>query len=69
MSAMQTNETPRRSLLHRLFGCGLGSNLITIWETEIGRYSHGQIETETKIMLGRYTVLRWTRFFTPAIDD
>lgn len=61
-------ELPRRTLLQRLFRAGLGRNLITVWTEEKGRYAYGQVETETQIKLGRYTVLRWTSFYTPVID-
>lgn len=30
--------SPRRTLLQRLFGAGLGQNLISVWVTEIGNY-------------------------------
>jgi hypothetical protein len=43
----------------------LADNLITVWVEVVGRYADGQVETETKIQLGRYTVLRLTRFYTP----
>ena len=58
-------KPPRRTLLQRLFRAGLGNNLITVWVEVVGRYGDGQVETETKIQLGRYTVLRWTRYYTP----
>lgn len=63
------HTSPRRTLLQRFFRAGLGQNLICIWVQEKGRYSLGQIETESKLMLGRYTVLRWSRFYTPLIGD
>jgi hypothetical protein len=66
MSNPNTSPAPRRTFLQWLFRCGLGNNLVTIWVSEVGQYAHGQTETETKIMLGRYTVLRWTKFYTPA---
>ncbi|KXK67247.1 hypothetical protein BC89_33385, partial [Pseudomonas monteilii] len=60
MSTTQLPEAPsRRTLLQRLFGAGLGQNLISVWVTEIGNYAFGQVVTETKVKLGRYTVLQW----------
>jgi hypothetical protein len=64
---MKNEQTQRRTLIQRLFRAGLGRNLITIWVEEKGVYGLGQIETETRVQLGRFTVLRWSRFFTPAI--
>ncbi|MBW5463687.1 hypothetical protein GOY11_21135 [Pseudomonas aeruginosa] len=64
---MSIEKTPRRPLLHRLFRAGLGRNLITVWVEEKGRHAFGQVETETRVYLGRYVVLRWSRFYTPDI--
>lgn len=66
---MSIEQIPRRPLLHRLFRAGLGRNLITVWVEEKGRYALGQVETETRLKVGRYTVLRWSRFYTPVIEN
>jgi hypothetical protein len=66
-TATMPKATPR-PLLHRLFRAGLGRNLITVWVEEKARNSYGQVETETRIHLGRYVLLRWTRFYTPLIE-
>lgn len=57
MSAPQAEKPLKRTLLQRLFRGGLGRPLINLWiET---RGDHDQITTDTKLNLGRYTVLRW----------
>lgn len=57
MSATQAEKPPRRTLLQRLFRGGLERPLINLWiET---RGDSDQITTDTKLNLGRYTVLRW----------
>lgn len=66
---MITDNPTKRPLLHRLFRAGLGNNLITVWVTEKGQYASGQVETETKVQIGRYTILRWTKFYTPSHDQ
>ncbi|MBA1203592.1 hypothetical protein G7009_17865 [Pseudomonas capeferrum] len=69
MSTTQLPEaSPRRTLLQRIFGAGLGQNLISVWVTEIGNYAFGQVVTETKVKLGRYTVLHWKTYRTPDLD-
>lgn len=69
MSTTQLPEAPlRRTLLQRLFGAGLGQNLISVWVTEIGNYAFGQVITETKVKLGRYTVLQWKTYKTADLD-
>jgi hypothetical protein len=53
-----TDKPPKRTLLQRLFRGGLGRPLINLWiEAREGGY--GQLTTDTKLNLGRYTVLRW----------
>ena len=68
MSATNSSPASRRTIWQWVFGCGLDQSLVTVWVTEIGKYDQGQTETETKVMLGRYTVLRWSRIYTPATD-
>lgn len=58
MSATQTEKPPKRTLLQRLFRGGLGRPLINLWVEE-STYAHGQRHTETRLKLGRYTVLHW----------
>lgn len=54
---------PRRTFLQWLFRGGLGRPLVNLWvETREG--GHGQITTDTKFNLGRYTVLRWQSITT-----
>ncbi len=66
---MSTEKT-KRPLLHRLFKAGLGQEtLITVWITEKDEYAHGQTERETKIKIGRYTLLAWRTFHTPIIGE
>lgn len=59
----------RRTVLQWLFRAGLGENLISVWVNEIGTYCFGQVITETKVKLGRYTVLRWTTYRTPDLTS
>lgn len=70
---MRTTPNPdapvQRTLMQRLFRAGLGENLISVWVTETGTYSLGQVVTETKVKLGRYTVLSWTTYRTPDLDQ
>lgn len=69
MSTTQPPEVPiRRTLLQRLFGAGLGQNLFSVWVTEVGNYAFGQVVTETKVKLGRYTLVQWTTYRTPELD-
>lgn len=57
MSCAQSEKPIKRTLLQRLFQGGLGRPLINLWiET---RGDSDQITTDTKLNLGRYTVLRW----------
>lgn len=43
MSNTPLAEAPtRRTLLQRLFGAGLGQNLISVWVTEVGNYAFGR---------------------------
>lgn len=51
-------DPPRRTLLQRLFRGGLGRPLINLWVEERTGGS-GQSITETRLNLGRYTVLHW----------
>lgn len=69
MNKTQLPEAPPwRTLLQRLFGAGIGQNLIKVWVTETGSYAFGQVVTETKVKLGRYTVLQWKTYRTPDLD-
>ena len=53
----------KRTLLQRLFRGGLGRPLINLWvEERTGGY--GQRTINTKLKLGRYTILRWERIHT-----
>lgn len=51
--------------IKKLFRCPQDRSLILVWREETHRNSGGQIESSTKISVGRYTVLRWTTIFTP----
>lgn len=57
MNTNQTEAPPKRTLLQRLFRGGLGRPLINLWIETSG--DSDQITTDTKLNLGRYTVLRW----------
>lgn len=46
MSATQATQTRSIAALVR---CGQDGNLISVWTTEVGRYAHGQIETESQL--------------------
>lgn len=48
----------KRTLLQRLFRGGLGRPLVNLWIETRGN-GDGQTTTDTKLNLGRYTVLRW----------
>ena len=54
------NTVPRRTFLQRLFRGGLGRPLVNLW-VEVRSYGGYQHVTETKLKLGRYTVLRWEK--------
>lgn len=58
VSATTVEKPPKRTFLQRLFRGGLDRPLINLWieERECG---YGQRITDTKLKLGRYTVLRW----------
>ena len=53
-----TAKPPKRTLLQRLFRGGLGRPLINLWVEE-RTAGYGQRHTETRLKLGRYTVLHW----------
>lgn len=63
MSATQEAKPPKRPLLQRLFRGGLGRPLINMWVEE-RTCGDGQRITNTKLNLGRYTVLHWERINT-----
>lgn len=52
------SETTKRTLLQRLFRGGLGRPLVNLW-IETRECGYGQRITDTKLNLGRYTVLQW----------
>lgn len=54
----QTEKPLKRTLLQRLFRGGLGRPLINLWVME-STAGYGQRHTETRLKLGRYTVLHW----------
>lgn len=58
MSAAQADKPIKRTLLQRLFRGGLGRPLINLWVVE-RTAGYGQRITETRLKLGRYTVLHW----------
>lgn len=58
MSDVQTMAPTKRTLLQRLFRGGLGRPLVNMW-VETRACGYGQRITDTKLNLGRYTVLRW----------
>ena len=49
---------PRRTFLQWLFRGGLGRPLVNLW-VEVRSNGDGQRTTDTRLNLGRYTVLRW----------
>jgi hypothetical protein len=51
--------------IKKLFRCPQDRSLILVWREEISRNAGGQIESNTKISVGRYTVLRWSSISTP----
>lgn len=55
--------TPSRTFLQWIFRCGLGRPLVNLW-IETREVSCGQRITDTKLNLGRYTVLRWQSITT-----
>lgn len=58
---MTTTETPsRRTFLQWLFRGGLGRPLVNLW-VEARSYGGYQRITETRLKLGRYTLLRWEK--------
>ncbi|WJK10287.1 hypothetical protein [Pseudomonas fluorescens] len=58
-----TEKTARRTILQRLFRGGLGRPLINLWVEE-RTCGYGQRITESRLNLGRYTVLHWERIHT-----
>jgi hypothetical protein len=57
-------ETPaRRTLLQRIFRGGIGRPLINLWVTE-KTTGCGQRTIDTRLNLGRYTMLHWERIHT-----
>lgn len=56
-------SAPRRTLLQRLFRGGLGRPLINLW-VEVRTNSDEQRTTNTRLKLGRYTMLRWETITT-----
>lgn len=58
-----TDKPLRRTLLQRLFRGGLGRPLVNLWVTERA-CGDGQRITESRLKLGRYTVLHWERIHT-----
>lgn len=58
MSASHKAKPPKRTLLQRLFRGGLGRPLVNLW-IEKRHNGDGQFTIDTKLNLGRYTVLRW----------
>ena len=63
MSTATIAAPPKRTLLQRLFRGGLGRPLINLWVEE-RTCGYGQRITDTKLKLGRYTVLHWERIHT-----
>lgn len=53
----------KRTLLQRLFRGGLGRPLINLWVEERGN-NESQRTINTKLKLGRYTILHWERIHT-----
>ena len=53
-----SQDTPRRSLLQRLFKGGLGRPLINLW-IEDRHHGYAQCTTHYKLNVGRYCVLQW----------
>lgn len=55
---VEQEPVPRRTLMQRLFRGGLGRPLVNLW-VETRQCHDSQRITDTRLMLGRYTVLRW----------
>ena len=58
-----TDKPIKRTLLQRLFRGGLGRPLINLWVEE-RTTGYGQRHIETRLKLGRYTMLHWERIHT-----
>lgn len=58
MTDAQTMTPTKRTLLQRLFQGGLGRPLVNLW-IETRECGYGQRITDTKLNIGRFTVLRW----------
>lgn len=58
MKTSQTEKPLKRTLLQRLFRGGLGRPLVNLW-VETRDINESQRVTDTKLKLGRYTVLHW----------
>mgnify|MGYP003406963789 CR=1 FL=1 len=54
--------------IKKLFDCPQDRNMILVWREETNRNKAGQIESDTKIYIGRYTLLKWSTIYTP-VDD
>jgi hypothetical protein len=52
--------------IKKLFSCPQDRNLILVWREDTDVFGGNQVHTDTKIMLGRYTVLCWTTIHTRA---
>jgi hypothetical protein len=55
---------PRRTFLQWLFRGGLGRPLVNLWVEERSHGGGHQRTTDTRLNLGRYTLLRWQRITT-----
>lgn len=58
MSTTQAEKPLKRTLLQRLFRGGLGRPLVNLWVEERTN-GDGQRTINTKLNLGRYTILHW----------
>lgn len=54
-------------LLKKLLKCPADRDLILVWSEVVGEYGLGQTHTATRIYIGRYVALRWTKVHMPRI--
>jgi hypothetical protein len=55
--------------IKKLFSCPPDRNLILVWREETDILGSRQVHTDTKVMLGRHTVLCWTTIYSPVDRD
>lgn len=57
-----------KKLIKRLLGCPKDRSLILVWKVKEAEHALGQIETTTRISVGRYKLFSWTTVFTPLSE-